>query len=172
MGCGPSDANEGKKKAKKPALVVPIPEEDLLRDGIHVLPISDGDGKTFPVKGEVAVVKYAGYTTTGFNFGLAEAFSFKVDNNKVVPGWDVAIVKMSLGQKVQLSLAPAMGYGDQEGVPGIPPGSILLFEMELLEIKPQAASPKKGEALQSPSSKEVLLGLSLKKKKSLFIMVS
>jgi len=39
---------------------------------------------------------------------------------------------------------PQLGYGD-DGRPGIPPGSVLIFEIELLDINPAgaAATPAK-----------------------------
>lgn len=41
---------------------------------------------------------------------------------------------MCIGEKRKLTIAPEMGYGDQAVGP-IPPGSILVFETELVGIK-------------------------------------
>eukprot|EP00759_Apiculatamorpha_spiralis_P030872 PhF_6_TR32426/c0_g1_i2/m.48121/K09568/FKBP1; FK506-binding protein 1 len=138
MGCGASggDKKTESKPDKKPKLTLPIPEEELIKAGYHIQTLTEGDKTNIPKKGDTVVCKYKGYTVSGTNFGASDSFSFKVGKGQVVPGWDAGIVEMSVGQKVQLSLAPKMGY-DEKPMPGIPANSILLFEMELLEIKPK-----------------------------------
>jgi FKBP-type peptidyl-prolyl cis-trans isomerase len=60
----------------------------------------------------------------------------------VIPGWTEGLQKINQGGKIKLYIPAALGYGDQ-GTPNIPPGSLLVFEVELLEVKtppaPEAA---------------------------------
>jgi len=57
---------------------------------------------------------------------------------KVIRGWDEGVLTMSIGEKAVLHISADYGYGST-GVPGyIPPHSALDFEVELLEINPQA----------------------------------
>jgi FKBP-type peptidyl-prolyl cis-trans isomerase len=57
-----------------------------------------------------------------------------IDLNKVVRGWTEGMQKVRRGGKIKLFIPPSLGYGDN-AVAGIPPGSTLVFEVELLEIK-------------------------------------
>ena len=46
---------------------------------------------------------------------------------------------MYKGGKIKLYVPPHLAYGD-DGRPGIPPGSTLVFDVELLDIKPTPAA--------------------------------
>jgi FKBP-type peptidyl-prolyl cis-trans isomerase FklB len=52
----------------------------------------------------------------------------------VIPGWVEALQLMSVGDKWKLTVPSALAYGPR-GRPGIPPNSVLVFEVELLAIK-------------------------------------
>ena len=53
--------------------------------------------------------------------------------NGVIKCWTEGVQKMKVGGKSQLICPSSIAYGDQ-GRPGIPGGSTLVFEIELLEI--------------------------------------
>jgi len=52
----------------------------------------------------------------------------------VIQGWIEALQLMSVGDKWKLTIPPAIAYGDRPKG-GIPANSVLVFEVELLEIK-------------------------------------
>jgi FKBP-type peptidyl-prolyl cis-trans isomerase len=54
--------------------------------------------------------------------------------NGVIPGWTEALQLMSVGDKWKLTIPPAIAYGSRPKG-DIPPNSVLIFEVELLEIK-------------------------------------
>jgi FKBP-type peptidyl-prolyl cis-trans isomerase len=60
-------------------------------------------------------------------------------SNGVIKGWQEALALMKPGAKYQLWIPPALAY-DVESPPTIPPGSMLIFDVELLSIKPSAAA--------------------------------
>ena len=54
---------------------------------------------------------------------------------EVIPGWVEGLQKVKPGGKIKLYVPASLAYGD-EGRGGIPPRSTLIFEVELLEVKP------------------------------------
>jgi FKBP-type peptidyl-prolyl cis-trans isomerase len=61
---------------------------------------------------------------------------FRVD--EVIPGWTEALQKMRVGDKWQLFVPPDLAYGmHPDPRSGIEPNSLLVFEIELLEVLPQ-----------------------------------
>jgi len=58
------------------------------------------------------------------SFGLGE----------VIPGWTEGLQLIAKGGVIRLWIPPGLGYGDQDNGP-IPGGSVLEFEVELLDVK-------------------------------------
>jgi len=54
--------------------------------------------------------------------------------NEVIPGWTEALQKMHVGDKWQLFVPSKLAYDMNPRRPPIEPGSMLVFEIELLEI--------------------------------------
>jgi FKBP-type peptidyl-prolyl cis-trans isomerase FklB len=68
----------------------------------------------------------------------------------MIPGWTEALQMMPVGSKYRLTLAPALAYGE-EGSSAVPPNSVLVFEVELLNIEPAAAAEQPApEATPAP----------------------
>ena len=57
----------------------------------------------------------------------------------MIPGWTELLKLMKVGGKVQAWIPSALGYGPSGRQPMIPGNSLLIFEVELLEIKAPAA---------------------------------
>ena len=91
-----------------------------------------------PKKGDSVTVHYTGWFTDGGKFDSSvdrrDPFEFVLGAGQVISGWDVGVAQMNVGDKVKLTIPPAMAYGAQ-GYPGaIPPNSTLIFEVELLGV--------------------------------------
>jgi peptidylprolyl isomerase len=96
-----------------------------------------GTGETALV-GSTLTVHYRGTLTSGQTFDSSltrEPIRFRLGARKVIKGWDQGLVGMKAGGKRKLIIPPRLGYGDKV-IPGIPPGSWLIFEVELLEVVP------------------------------------
>ncbi|MBP5368453.1 MAG: FKBP-type peptidyl-prolyl cis-trans isomerase [Bacteroidales bacterium] len=111
--------------------------------GLQYKIITPGDGKQFPVDGDEVECLYRGTLINGKVFDGTELRGnepVKFNIKYVIPGWTEMLKLMSLGEKVQVWIHPKLGYGEN-GNSGIEPNSLLIFEMELLQIiKPEPAA--------------------------------
>ena len=96
--------------------------------------------------GQTAVVHYTGWLYDpaveggrGPKFDSSvdrgEHFRFPLGQGRVISGWDQGVVGMKVGEKRELIIAPQMAYGDRAIGDLIPPGSTLLFEVELAGLE-------------------------------------
>ena len=53
---------------------------------------------------------------------------------QVIAGWTEALQLMKAGDKWRLYIPPDMAYGENPPTPAIPPNSMLIFEVEVLQI--------------------------------------
>jgi FKBP-type peptidyl-prolyl cis-trans isomerase FkpA len=64
-----------------------------------------------------------------------EKFHFQLGAGQVIKGWDQGVAGMLIGEKRELTLAPEMGYGQRGAGNVIPPGAMLVFEVELFGLE-------------------------------------
>jgi peptidylprolyl isomerase/FKBP-type peptidyl-prolyl cis-trans isomerase FklB len=62
---------------------------------------------------------------------------------RLVPAWQQALPMMRPGDEWILFVPPELGYGDRGGGP-IPPNSILVFRLELLDVLPRGGASQFG----------------------------
>jgi FKBP-type peptidyl-prolyl cis-trans isomerase FklB len=62
-----------------------------------------------------------------------QAATFRL--NSVIQGWREALSAMRPGAKWQVFVPPELGYG-ANSPPPIPPGSLMIYELELLQVEP------------------------------------
>eukprot|EP00744_Colponema_vietnamica_P002160 GILI01003457.1.p1 GENE.GILI01003457.1~~GILI01003457.1.p1 ORF type:complete len:194 (-),score=33.32 GILI01003457.1:109-690(-) len=121
----------------------PIPkpfEPSEIKTGIHIETIQAGDGRTFPNAGQEVTIHYTGCFTDGREFDSTrghgnDPFTFILGQGHVVKGWDIAVAKMSFGERIKLYVAADHGYGEKGFGNTIPPNATLVFDIELLKIK-------------------------------------
>jgi FKBP-type peptidyl-prolyl cis-trans isomerase len=80
------------------------------------------------------VVNYKGSFINGDIFDQSTTGPAEFGLNQVIPAWTEGLQLMSPGDKYQFFVHPGLAYG-AGGVGRIPPNSLLIFEIELLEIK-------------------------------------
>jgi FKBP-type peptidyl-prolyl cis-trans isomerase len=116
-------------------------EANKAKEGVVVLPsglqykiIKQGDGVK-PKLSDTVKTHYRGTFTDGTEFDSSykrgEPAQFPVGG--VIAGWTEALQLMPVGSKWQLVIPSDIAYGPQ-GRPGIPPNSVLVFDIELLEV--------------------------------------
>ena len=100
----------------------------------RVLQAGSGDA---PKATDTVRVHYEGRLISGDVFDSSyqrgEPVSFPL--NGVIPGWSEGVQLMNPGAKFEFTIPSALAYGPA-GTGPIPPNSVLVFDVELLEINP------------------------------------
>ncbi|HEX7801377.1 MAG TPA: FKBP-type peptidyl-prolyl cis-trans isomerase [Pseudoxanthomonas sp.] len=65
-----------------------------------------------------------------------EPFTFPLGGGRVIRGWDDGVAGMRVGGKRLLLIPSHYGYGSEGAFGVIPPNASLVFEVELLDVKP------------------------------------
>lgn len=89
--------------------------------------------------GKKVAVNYIGTLFDGTKFDAnldhgTAPFKFTLGAGEVIKGWDQGVLGMKVGGKRKLTIPPSLAYGAGT-VGAIPPNSMLVFEVELLEVK-------------------------------------
>lgn len=113
--------------------------------------------------GQVASVIYSGYTLEGEYFdsnnkavaqekGLYmpqrepyQPYDVVIDQSQVIRGWHEALKLLNKGAKATVIIPSGLAYGAQQRSEVIKPHSVLIFELEIADLKdvPAPAAPKK-----------------------------
>lgn len=103
--------------------------------GLQYEILQKGTGNTQPNATSTVKVHYHGTLMDGTVFDSSvergEAISFPL--NQVIKGWTEGVQLMSEGDKYRFFIPATLAYGNQ-AAGSIKPGSLLIFEVELLEI--------------------------------------
>lgn len=121
-----------------PELKVDLSKMTKTPSGLYVLDIQEGSGPAVAA-GQKAQVHYTGWFVDGKQFDSSVGgapLEFAIGQAQVIAGWDEGVAGMKAGGKRRLVVPPDLAYGDQ-GYPGaIPPGATLVFDVELVGIRP------------------------------------
>lgn len=122
-------------QANKEWLVQKSKEEGVkaLPKGIfyHVVAEGNGDGK-HPTPRSIITAHYTGRTINGQEFDSSRGGApLAIRLCDLIEGWIIALQQMCVGDKWEVYIPAEMGYG-KFAQPGIPAGSTLIFEIELL----------------------------------------
>jgi FKBP-type peptidyl-prolyl cis-trans isomerase len=122
------------------AYKTPQPGVTTLPSGLLYEILKPGSGP-MPKATDTVRVNYTGLLLDGTVFDATlkhppfDPAEFPLD--QVIAGWTEGIQKINKGGVIRLIIPAKLAYGDKSP-PGIPPGSMLVFEVELLDINPKA----------------------------------
>lgn len=103
--------------------------------GLQYEVLKAGKGAS-PVDGQMVKVHYHGTLLDGtvFDSSVDRKSPLEIGVNQVIPGWTEGLKLMTVGSKFKFYIPQELAYGKQnQGA--IKPFSMLIFEVELLEIK-------------------------------------
>lgn len=110
-----------------------------LDSGLQYKVLTEGKGKQ-PKADDTVVTHYRGTLIDGTEFDSSysrnQPAEFPVGG--VIKGWTEALQLMKEGAKWQLFIPAELAYGERGAGGHIPGNSALIFEVELLEVKPKA----------------------------------
>jgi FKBP-type peptidyl-prolyl cis-trans isomerase len=118
--------------------------------GILLKTLRPGDITNYPQKGDRCTIHYDAYTEDDLYGGSEnpvpfdssrkrrQAFCFRLGENQVIEGLDVAVSKMSLGEEIEATIPFPYAYGVAGYPPVVPPRATLIFRVELLQISSSA----------------------------------
>ena len=131
-------AKLAEEKAARVSLIEKINSEgNKTEEGIAYVITKEGSGEKCGSRKSVAV-NYSGYLMDGTLFDTSEGrglLGFVTDSGRMIPGFDIMVQDMKIGEKRSAVLPPEMAYGD-EGAGGIIPGGAhIVFDIELVSIQ-------------------------------------
>ena len=106
-----------------------------LPKGIYYKVLSEGrnDGR-HPSPRSIVTTHYTGWTINGKKFDSSRGGApWPIRLCDLIEGWIVAMQQMCVGDRWEVYIPAEMGYG-KFSQPGIPAGSTLIFEIELIGI--------------------------------------
>jgi FKBP-type peptidyl-prolyl cis-trans isomerase len=118
-----------------PELGVDFSEMEETGSGLWMKDLSPGTGRT-ATTGDRIRIHYVGRLPDGTPFDSSlggDPFEFELGAGGVIRGWTQGIRGMSVGARRLLVIRPGLGYGARGRPPAVPPNSVLVFEIQLLD---------------------------------------
>ncbi|MDB5151818.1 MAG: peptidylprolyl isomerase [Mucilaginibacter sp.] len=123
-----------------------------------------------PLSGDTLLVNYTGHTLDGKVFdssiqaeaqkaGLQqgdrkyEPIKVVVGQGQVIKGWDEGLLLLNEGSRAEFIIPSSLGYGAEGAGSDIAPYSTLVFDVELVKIKPIKHAVTKPVAKKAPAKK-------------------
>lgn len=158
-GLGEKNKKEGEaflaENAKKPGV-------KTTSSGLQYKIITEGKGE-IPKASDTVTTQYRGRLIDGTEFDSSykrgQPAQFPVTG--VIKGWTEALQMMPVGSKWELYIPSDLAYGERGSGQNIGPNATLIFEIELVGIKPKPAETNQavsGEIIKVPSAEELKKG--------------
>ncbi|HUH28030.1 FKBP-type peptidyl-prolyl cis-trans isomerase [Gelidibacter sp.] len=134
--CNKSDDNVDYKEKNNEEIIAYINKNNLdaqkSDSGLYYIIDELGSGEQ-PVASSKVTVAYKGYFLDGKTFDQSDANGISFGLQQVIKGWTEGITYFKEGGKGKLLIPSHLGYGPK-GRPGIPGGSVLIFDIHLISV--------------------------------------
>lgn len=114
-----------------------LEENDLQAEksatGLYYIIENEGAGEQ-PTSTDEVRVAYKGYYTNGNVFDQSPSEGITFNLQQVIRGWTEGITYFKEGGSGMLLVPSHLGYGSED-YRGIPGGSVLIFEIDLIEVQ-------------------------------------
>lgn len=149
------------KKPVRPTL--DAKEWKVQKSGLEIWDVKEGKGEAV-TPADIVTVHYTGWLTdekaTVFDSSRTDNEPVKFPLKGLIPGWKEGIPGMKPGGVRRLKVPPALAYGDRKAGP-IPAGSVLIFEIELIETKSPPSAKLARPKLDAKEWKKLASGLEI-----------
>ena len=104
--------------------------------GLQYEVLTRGESDVRPTAESTVKVHYHGTLINGtvFDSSVERGEPIEFPLSGVIAGWTEGVQLMAIGDKYRFYIPADLAYGDNQASPLIPPGSTLLFEVELLDV--------------------------------------
>jgi peptidyl-prolyl cis-trans isomerase A (cyclophilin A) len=106
--------------------------------GLRYKIIQKGNGKKAE-NGKTVSVHYTGQLDNGKTFDSSyprkKPIEFPLGEGNVIEGWDEGIALLQVGDKARFVIPSHLGYGSRGAGGVIPPDAVLVFDVELMDVK-------------------------------------
>lgn len=135
---GRIDAESNAKKEQEALLEKESAGYDVTPSGLRYKVLQAGNGAE-AVKNKTVSVHYKGQLLDGTVFDSSydrkQPIDFKLGIGQVIAGWDEGIQLLKVGDKARFVIPSELAYGAQGAGGVIPPNAILIFDVELMDVK-------------------------------------
>lgn len=132
-----------KKEREKELLAAFTEGCDKSSNGTFFKILKEGAGSKIG-KGKTVFVEYKGYLADGMVFdvssgmmkGAHEGLEFRTNGGQMIPGFDIQVQDMKVGETRKIVIPPELAYGSR-GIPqaGIPGGAYIAFDVMVVSAK-------------------------------------
>ncbi len=120
------------------AVDLKLNNQKMNKQGVQIEILKEGAGAVAK-NGDIVSVHYVGTLENGTKFDSSVdrgvPFEFTLGAGQVIPGWEIGVEGMRVGEKRKLTIPSLLAYGERGAGSVIPPNAALIFEVELLGIK-------------------------------------
>lgn len=128
-----------------------VPVAQRSASGLRMMTIKEGaESAQVGKEGDNYTVHYTGWLPSGQLFDTSkqegrQPFTIQIPGG-VIQGWNEGLVGMKVGETRRLFIPPSLGYGERGAGGIIPPNSWLIFDVELLALNQEGATPAQAPA--------------------------
>jgi peptidylprolyl isomerase len=112
-----------------------------LDSGMKYIQVKKGKGAAAK-SGDRVYMHYSGYLSNGTKFDASYdrsgPLALVLGRHQVIPGWEMGIEGMKVGEQRRLLIPYTLAYGEQGHPPTIPQKANLVFDVELMKLIPDA----------------------------------